>query len=367
MVVALPIYVSTYIISCTGCGGFSFMRLLRIFSFLAAAMACAGCAEVGPRALLGQTAVEKLRSDLGADIDLRLALQKDIARKSAELSYVSSNRYYCGPDNPDFASYRTYNFNPPKPGSRDARVAARVKFLLSHYSDLKVVLDYGDTLTGAIGEQAAFKKKVAGLQSLIDSYKGFVPSEFAIAVKLMRDAIGIVGFAEDQRLTLKIVEIAREAEPGLKKARQRMINQGVIKALTTEESKLFRAWDVCALDRLHFLRAYDPALPPQYLWSGGRDTLLVRTAGESRSPVVDFIALYKTYLDEKEALVGRKPDYLADIDKIIDANTKIAHLDHEANFSDIVNALNNIATAAKDGQTLLEALRSDLRAAGLNV
>ena len=103
------------------------MRLFVVALFLL----LTNCAQLTPRILSAQTAVDKLRTDLGADIDLRVALQKDIARKSGELSYVSYGRYPCGPDNPEFAKYRVYDFSPPKQQARDDRVAARIKFLLA--------------------------------------------------------------------------------------------------------------------------------------------------------------------------------------------------------------------------------------------
>jgi hypothetical protein len=341
---------------------------MRAFIFIPLLL-LTSCAQLTPRALSGQTAVEKLRTDLGADIDLRLALQKDIARKNAELSYISYNRYPCGPDNLEFAKYRIYDFTPPKPKMRDDRVAARIKFLLAQYSDLKVILDYGDALNAAIKDQATYAKRVTSLQGLVDSYKGFVPSEFAAALKLMRDAIGFAGFGINQILQAKIIDIAITAEDGLKKSRQRMVDQGVFKALTQEESKLFRAWDVCAIDRLSFLRAYNPSSPPSYLWKGDADkaTLLTRTAGENRSSVLDFAVAYRTYLDEKQAFVGQRQDYLSDVDQIIAKNSQIAHLDKNASFDDILAALTDIGTTAGQGKTQLDTLKADLRAAGLNI
>jgi hypothetical protein len=51
-----------------------------------------GCAALSERITGAQTASAKLRSELGADIDLRLALQQDFARKNAQLIYISYGR-----------------------------------------------------------------------------------------------------------------------------------------------------------------------------------------------------------------------------------------------------------------------------------
>ena len=222
-------------------------------------------------------------------------------------------------------------------------------------------------MSAANQDRVIYAERVASLQGLVDSYKGFVPTEFAATLKLMRDAIGLVGFGVDEGLQAKIIDIAIKAEDGLKKSRQRMIDQGVVKALTQEESRLFRAWDICALDRLAFLRSYDPGSPADYLWQNDRGGLLVRTAGENRSPVLDFAAAYRTYLNEKEAFVGQRQDYLADIDRIIATNSKIAHLDKGASVDDVLAALTDIGNTAAQGRTLLDNLKSDLKAAGLNI
>jgi uncharacterized protein YceK len=63
-----------------------------IFPF-ACVFLLSGCAGVVERAITGQTAASKLKADLVGDLTLRAALEQDMAKKNAELLYLSADGY----------------------------------------------------------------------------------------------------------------------------------------------------------------------------------------------------------------------------------------------------------------------------------
>ena len=150
-----------------------------------------------------------------------------------------------------------------------------------------------------------------------------VPSEFTLVLKALSDSIGLIQAFDEKLFQFEITKIASYAEAPLQKARDQIIAKGLVKVLSADEEKAFKEWDTCALDRLFFLREYNPAQPPSYL---KRSKLIENTAGKSRSPVLLFTAEFKTYLNEREAFVApRRPDYIGLIDAILEQNKKLAH------------------------------------------
>jgi hypothetical protein len=334
---------------------------VRQFIYLVPFFLFTACAGLGDRITGAQTATDKLRAELGADIDLRLALQKDFARKNAQLMYISYGKYPCGPEKAFFKDVNPDTAGVLKTGARDARVEARGKFLTAKFADFKIVMDYADALGQAVNDRAAYTKTVNGIKTLLDTYKGLVPAEFAPVVALMKAATGIGGLVGDQIAQAKIIDIAVAAEEPLRKARQRMVDSGVLKSFTETESKAFHAWDECALDRLYFLREFNPASPPSYL-SDSRGTLRSKTAGETQSPVILFSAEYKTYLDERAAFIAQRPDYLAAVDAILKANSKIAHPAEGASPDDVINTLNEMGKTANDAKAQWDDIVTQARA-----
>jgi hypothetical protein len=140
-----------------------------------------------------------------------------------------------------------------------------------------------------------------------------------------------------------------------------MVDNGIIKSFTIEEGKAFRAWDECALDRLFFMREFNPAYPPSYL-EGNRGLFLSKTAGESRSPVIMFSSEYKAYLDERAAFIAQRPDYLAAIDAILKANNTIAHPTEGFSGDDVVKALTEMGTNTADVKTQWDTILTEARA-----
>jgi hypothetical protein len=334
-----------------------FMRYIVILALLF----LTGCAGYAERILNAQTASDKLRAELGADLDLQRALRRDISRKNAELEFVSFGTYSCGPDTADYQKVRVYDRNPETAREQAERnkkaKKGKEEFLRNKYADFETIMAYGDALSASIKDRDERVKAYANLKTLITNYKGFIPSEFALLLKVLNDSVGLAQAVDERAFQLDIVRIASFAEVPLQKARDRIVAKGIVKVLSSDEEKAFKEWDDCALDRLFFLREYNPPRPPSYL---KRAKLLENTAGESRSPVLLFTAEFKNYLNEREAFVARRPDYIGLIDAILEQNKKLAHPTEGMSFNDVLTTLNQIGVDASNAKTQYEALRNDL-------
>jgi len=325
---------------------------MRIFWILPALL-LSGCAGALDRAISGQTAVAKLRTDLGADINLRLALQKDIARKNAELQYVSAQGYSCGPDTTEFGQLRQLDLQKPK--NTGERIKLRIKFLTRTYGDLAAILEYGDKLDQIIKTQTETTATIKDFQSLTDTAAGIVPTEFQSPLKALKAIAGIAGAIYQYEVRIRLIKLAVDNQQKLENARDRIVKQGIHKQMTELERRAFYNWDTCAIDRLVFLRAYRPG-SPAYL-SGDLNRIALSTVGEFPSPTLDFVSLYAKYLDEKEAFIGQLQDYKADLDAIVEANKKIAMLPSDATPDDFIKAVSSALGDAAAIKTNYAAVR----------
>lgn len=332
------------------------------FIFLLSIFALTGCAGFPERVLNAQTASDRLRAELGADINLQLALRRNLARKNAELEFVSFGTYSCGPDTADYQKVRVYDRSPAS-AREQAEIIGKAKkgkeeFLRSKYAELEVIMAYGDAVASSAQSREERAKAYANLKTLVGTYKGFVPSEFALVLKVLNDSVGLAQSVDDAAFQAEIVKISAYAEDPLKKARDSIIAKGILKVMSKDEERAFREWDTCALDRLFFLREYNPSSPPNYL---KRANLLQNTAGASRSPTLLFAAEFKTYLDEREAFVAQRSDYVGLIDAILEQNAKLAHPAAGTSFNDVLTTLNKIGADSMNVKAQYDALREDLR------
>ena len=101
-------------------------HIMRFF-FIAPLLFLTGCAGLTEQLLNSQTASDRLRAQLGADIDLQGALRRDIARKNAELEFITYGTYSCGPDNADYQKVRIYSDITPAIAREQAVIIAAVK------------------------------------------------------------------------------------------------------------------------------------------------------------------------------------------------------------------------------------------------
>jgi len=330
---------------------------MRIFTIVCLLM-LTGCAGLIERATNAQTAVEKLRNDLGADVDLANALKKDISVKNAQMEYVSYGGYPCGSeDDPIIKQARIYNRNYIPP-SQQAKIVAKAKSdrvddLRKRYQPVELILHYGDTLASILESEKSFRESSAKLAKLADTYKGYITGPYGLGLKAFKDFVNISAAFMSLEFQLQISALALESDAILKAAKNDILSKNILKALSEPESDAFKAWDACALDRLYFLRAFNPRAP----FFATRARYDSQTNGEMRSSVLDFATLYKTYLDEREAFVGRRADYVGGIDAIIAANNKIAHYD--PSFEDFLNLLIGVGDGVNNVRAQYEQARAD--------
>lgn len=329
--------------------------MMKYFFPIGCAFLLSGCAGVVERAITGQTAASRLKADLVGDLTLRAALEQDMAKKNAELLYLSANGYSCGPSGPKGGGIGPVVFTKPDPKATAARAERRLNYAKITYGDLKTVLMYGESLDKAIQLQADSAKTINDFAALIKGLAGIVPQEFQFAPNILGAVVKAGGVVNSYAARADLINLARTSIDGLAKAREHIKQKGIQKLMTEQERKAFSEWDECAYDRLLFLRAYDPKHPPEYL-SGVQNVILTRTMGESRSAILDFSTLYSRYLDEKSAFVSQLNDYLADVDAIIDANKKLASLDaNTATPDDFIVAITGIVT---DATTISESYKT---------
>lgn len=284
-----------------------------------------------------------------------------MAKKNAELLYLSANGYSCGPSDPKGGGIGPVVFTKPDAKATTARAERRLNYAKTTYGDLAVVLAYGESLDKTIKIQADSVKTINDFQTLITGVTGLVPQEFQFAPKILGAVVKAGGVFNSYAARADLINLARINVDGLAKARENIKQKGIQKLMTELERKAFGEWDACAYDRLLFLRAYDPKRPPAYL-SGDQNVILTRTMGESRSAILDFSTLYNRYLDEKSAFVGQLNDYLADIDAIIDANNKLASLDvNAATPDDFIVAITGIVTDATTINESYRAVRDNMK------
>lgn len=188
---------------------------------------CAGLAE---QLLNSPTASDRLRAQLGADVDLQGALRRDIARKNAELEFITYGTYSCGPDNADYQKVRLYSdITPAMARDQAVKIAAvkkqKLEALSTKYAEFETIIAYGESLSGLTKDREERRKTYESLKKLIGTYKGFVPSEFALVLKFLNDAVGLAQIGDDYGFQAAVIQTAAFAEEPLKKARDKVLSK----------------------------------------------------------------------------------------------------------------------------------------------
>jgi hypothetical protein len=340
------------------------MRWLTASALLFVAALVSGCAGALDAATNAITATTNLKNAYAADIDLEAALLKDVSIKSAQLSFLSLNNITCGyPSDPYTRDAITY---PRTDGQRLAgqqKLAARKKDIESKLGkQFKSISDLQDYATALSALTKAFSDNKATLDKLkaaIDAFSS-VPSEEAKAVITAADsAIILTESASTIIESGAITRIALHMEKKLKNAETEITKTDNLKRLTADEMRAFRLWDECAQERLRFIRDFNPRKLPGRNQPNHYDYLSVKLWGEGATQNLELAREYKTYLDEREAFIGKRPDYKALVHAIIEANTAIAHakpgqennwiLDNLANMGKWATDLDNNTTQLRAG------------------
>ncbi|UYO46379.1 hypothetical protein KQX63_10365 [Rhodopseudomonas palustris] len=334
---------------------------MKFFSLTIASIVLAGCGPILDRAVGTQTSVAKLRSDLGADINLRLALERDTHLKNAEVDFVSAGTYSCGPSNANYPGWREQNPRKLTTKQEKDRQEARISYLRGKYGDLAAILEYGAKLDAIITGHTESVASFTSSQTLVANAGRLIPSEFSPGITALNVLINSGRTLEDFYTRSRLVELAIANKTGLEEARARIVAQRIHKEMTINERKAFYDWDTCAIDRLAFLRAYRPG-NPNLLQASSKELMEVwkRTAGEDRSSVIDFTAAVRKYLEEKEAFTSQLMDYRADIDAIVEANNKIASLPPDAQPHAFIDAVNGLFVDANSVKANYQAIRESI-------
>lgn len=290
-----------------------------------------GCSSALDGATKATTASSNLRSALGADIDLEQALLRDTAIKSGQLAFVSMGKYICGnPQDPYNRMATTYEWTKAQRDEAKERWKRKKDkiegALRAQYAALDVIMKYGDALAATTKSYEEQEKTIGKLSTAIESYQKYAVGEIGLAVSTLKNVLTLIQTAQGAAHRAQIIAIALKMEKPLEDAQIAFAKSGALKVMTQDETLAFNVWDSCARERIFFLRDFEPRLvpgrarednPPPYL--------AVKLAGERSSPTLDFAAEYKRYLEEREAFIGRQPDYMNLVKAIVDANSAIAH------------------------------------------
>jgi hypothetical protein len=328
-----------------------------------------GCSSAIDGATKATTASSNLRAALGADIDLERALLRDTAIKSGQLAFVSMGKYICGdPRDPYNRMATAYEW------TKAQRDAANEKWRLkkekieetlrAQYAALDVIMKYGDALAATVKGFEDREKTIGKLATAIESYEKYATGEVGLAVRTLKNVLALIQTAQGAAHRAEIVTIALKMEKPLEDAQAAFARSGALKVMTKDETLAFNVWDSCARERIFFLRDFDPRLvpgraredkppPPPYL--------AMRLAGERSSPTLDFASEYKLYLEEREAFIGKQPDYISLVKAIVDANSAIAHPKPGDEFDAFLDDLAYLEKVASELNKNSETIRLGLK------
>lgn len=180
------------------------------------------------------------------------------------------------------------------------------------------------------------------VQKIIDNTKKYAVGETAALVAAIEAGLNLVRTSQLGVHTAALDVMARRVEKPLENAVKKLSSDDSIKALTASEVLAFNYWDACARERLRFLRDFNPKLLGPARFRTDRNVppyLAVRLEGEAPTPVLQFAHEFKTYLEEREAFVGRRPDYRSLLAAIVKANHAIAYPKSGEELSSALDAI----------------------------
>jgi hypothetical protein len=142
------------------------------------------------------------------------------------------------------------------------------------------------------------------------------------------------GFVSHER----IKEYAIKIQPHLAANVAYLLRKRNLRNLTASEQHAYQLWKSCAEERLNFVRQY-------FLPTFGKERNNP-CPSVAPSPVWDFVAAYSEYITEREAFIGRKPDFSALLRLIVEANEAI--VEDKGDFIEAVNAMGAAAKTIRD-------------------
>lgn len=329
------------------------------YGIIGVAILLAGCGTNGD---LGAPFVEKVSgftSGLASQDSLEVDLMKDFARKSEQLRFISSETYSCGdPDDKLVQEIESYYRNASiRFRKTDYAVLLQARTdLRSKDAILAALSSYGDLISDIAKKYKAVDATLTKANTVLSTFKGadLIP-EAALILGGLQSALTIAQTIEKYTVETAIRAAAMSMTKPLSETVKALSQKKTLLSLTGPEALAFSYWDGCAVERLRFIRDYYPSI----LAKPGekRDAILrSRLNGMERTSVMDFAREYANYLAEREGFVGRRPDYLALLKQITDANTALVTMSGD----DLLDTANNVGTMT----TSIAKASNDLRKAG---
>ncbi|MGX4806639.1 hypothetical protein [Bradyrhizobium guangdongense] len=265
--------------------------------------------------------------------NLEIDLMKDLVRKSNELEFISNHTYSCGSPSERYLIEAGYDYRQmntrfsKKPKGYDALLATynkqREKDAL-----LKAIADYGESIKGIAAGYKDVHDNLTTIQADMDtlksvSYLSEAQSMFSALGTVLKIADGLIAATEHGA----IYDAAKTMQRPLQDTAKALKDEHVLAHLTETEARAFNHWDVCATERLRFIRDY---FPPYYkpkhddLYSSNKQgPPHLRFQGMAPTSVLDFAKEYHQYQLDREAFIARRPNYGDLIDAIVKANADI--------------------------------------------
>ena len=329
-----------------------------------------GCAGAIDAATKAQNAVSAITAAAIGDVELEQALIRDIGYKSAQLAFVSKNTYTCGDPRDPYWQMVT-KLTPindkarreliAKWSKRKSELKEKIsdnKTFLASLTGLRLILEYGQTLTEVTKWVSETKTTTDKLRAALDAFKADYPPLAKSVVSAFEQSITLFVVAGNVIADGRILDLAKKAQPVLAEAQRLANGNGSMRVMTAAEHKAFHHWNSCAVERLEWLRDHYPPIrfaKGDGTWSDER--------GVAPSPVLMFAAEYQSYLTDRENFLAKRADYRSLIQAIIDANDAIIRVGKSP--PDINYVLDNLAYIGSNSANITaeyEKLRKEVEA-----
>ncbi|MBR1222918.1 hypothetical protein JQ557_33295 [Bradyrhizobium sp. U87765 SZCCT0131] len=304
------------------------------WGIIIAAVALSGCSNTTELGNSFSLTVTAFNSGIASQEQLEVDLLKDVIRKSEQLEYISKGSYSCGdPRDPQIIALE-----------RRARASAlkvrdnAVQALREKNAYINAVLGYGETIAAFVKQQADRDELLQKWATTIGTFSGLVATPeakaFSASANLIIADLRVIGqYATHEQIRSFAARIASHLRANVAHLRTKRS----LRALTENEERAYQLWNACARERLDFIRQF---FPPTYGAERNRPYPAV-----APSPAWDFMTAYGAYISERETFLGRKPDFAALLQAIVDANDAI--VEDKVDLLTAANAMGEAATTIK--------------------
>lgn len=321
---------------------------------VAFALGLSGCGTNGDLGASFVSKVQGFSTALTTQDNLEVDILKDFVRKSEQLNFISYGTYTCGnPTDPYIIQAEADYFSANRrftPSGYTVLLKAR-QDLRTKITILATLSSYGDIISNIAKGYKNFDTALTKAKSLIATVKPVaVEPEAAALLTGLSAVIDIAQSIEKYSVETAIRAAAREMREPLQKTIKALNDRKTLLSLVGPESIAFSYWDACAQERLRFMR---DRFPPLGLTNRNSAILATHLNGMQRTSVLDFAKEYAVYLGEREAFIGRRPDYPGLLKQIAQANSDLITMSP----GDLVDAANNLGTLANSVANSYNSLR----------